>query len=251
MKTTHAIITLLGVPALCATAFAQDGLNVLDTLPKDGFLQGRAVKPQLSPDLLPILEKVEARFQKMPEEKRKAMLENRNTDRALEYNEELWESKKEYEDYLKIWKSTQLIDAENVAIGLRATSDPNVWNVISATVDRGKTLPLTLGALSYDSAKNVWTSNNGTLEAKPFEETDLYMYGAQKGQSWILDKEDALSRVVESVRISKTTDGKFIFVYYSFAEISKASGQLLAQGGYTLRFPVKSESASVTLPGQR
>ncbi len=251
MKTTHAIISLLTVPALCATVCAQDAFNVLEVLPKDGFLQGRAVKPQYSPDLLPILEKVEERFKKLSEEKRQEMLKDRNRDRALEYVPELWDSKEEYNKYLKVWKDTQLINAENVAIGLSASSNPDVWNIISATVDRGKTLPLTLGALTYDAKKNIWKSNNGELVASPFEESDLYIYGAQKGQSWILDKEDSLSRVVESVRMSKTDDGEYIFVYYSFAEISKASGQLLAQGGYTLRFPVKADSATVTKPGQR
>ncbi len=256
MKTTHAILSLLTVPALCCAAFAKETLDVVKLLPQDGFLPGRAIKPQFSEELAPILQKVEARFQKLSDEKKKEILEKQgqNRDRAFEYVPELWESKAEYENYIKVWKATKLIEVENVAIGIRKSSTADVWDIVSATIDknRGKPLPLTLGALTYNSKKNVWESNNGTLEAKPFTEDELFIYGAQKGQSWTLNKEDALSQIVEAVRITETPDDKYIFIYYSFVELSKASGQVIAQGGYTLRFPIKKSSAAgVTRPGQR
>ncbi len=251
MKTTHAILSLLTVPALCCTVLAKDAIDVLKILPQDGFLPGRAVKTQYSPELLPILQKVEQRFQKLPKEKQQEMLKNRNRDRALEYVAALWDSKADYNKYIQTWKATQLIAAENVAIGLRKSSTPDVYDVVSATIDRGKTLPLTLGALTYNKKENVWVSTNGTLKPEAFSESDLFVYGAQKGTTWTLEKSDALSQIVEAVRISETTDKKFVFVYYSFLEVSKATGQVIAQGGYTLRFPIKSQSATVTRPGQR
>ncbi len=251
MKTSQAILSLLAAPAMCLTAMAQETVNVLEVLPTEGFMPGRAIRPQTDEALMPLLVKIEEKFQALSEEEKKAMLEKRKDGRALEYNPKLWDSKADYDTYLKVWKNTKIVEAENVVIGLRASSSPDVWDVVSATVANGQTLPLTLGALTYNAKTNIWKSNNGELTASPVTETDTYIYGAQSGQEWKLEKDDALSSIRESVRITKTADGNFTFVYYNFTEISKASGQVIAQGGYVLRFPKKTANASVTRPGQR
>jgi hypothetical protein len=53
------------------------------------------------------------------------------------------------------------------------------------------------------------------------------------------------------LRVSKTTDGKAVYVVYAFSEVSVTSGVALNQGGYTLIFPVKKAKLDVGAPGSR
>ncbi len=255
MKTIQTILALMSAPALCLTAMAAEKqLGALEGyLPVGKLLQGRAVRPVTDEALAPILQKVDEKFQKLSEEERKKMLEKRNMERALDYEKALWSTKAEYNEYLKIWANTKMQEREAVAIGLREIEgQPNMWGVVSATMDpQGKTLPLTVSALTYDANKNVWISNNGELAMKAVDEDSKYLYGAQKGNKWTLEKEDAIVKMIENLQITKTKDDKYIFVSYSFVEASKASGQLIAQGGYVLRFPNVSAGVNVTKPGQR
>lgn len=251
MKTLTSFLSLVAIPAMTAVAFAQSTPGVLaDYLPVETLLQGRSIRPVQDEKIAPLLKQVEAKFAKLSEEKKKELLENRNMERALDYSADLWDSKAEYDKYVDIWTNTKLVERENVAIGLRPTEgNPHLWKVISVTVDpNGKTLPLTIGALQYDSKNNTWISNNGVLTAAPLDEDKKYVYGAQKGFTWTLKKEDALSAMLESVRVAKTKDGKHIFVNYSFVEA--AAGKVIAQGGYALRFPVKVAGVNIATPGQ-
>ena len=252
MKTFPSILATVAVTALCATAFAAETPGVLtDYIPAGTLLQGVAVQPTFEKELGPILAEVEKKFQALSEEKKKEMLAKRNPDRALDYMPELWESKDAYDNYVNLWAATKMRPVSKVALGFDKGDGGDVWRVISATVDKSnKTMPLTIGALSYNSKDNTWESNNGVLVAKPMEEDKKFVYGAQKGYAWTLEKDDALSKQLESVRIAKTTDGKFIYVYYSFVAVSKASGRAIAQGGYTLCFPVPSDSAKISTPGK-
>jgi len=254
MKTLTFILSLVAIPAMSAVAFAQATPGALTGyLPTDTLLQGRAVRAVQSEEMMPLLKAVEAKFAKLSVETKKELLEKRNMERALDYSPKLWDSKADYDTYVEIWGDTKLVERENVAIGLRPTKgNPDLWTVISVTIDgKGKTLPLTIGALQYNSKDNAWISNNGILTVAPFNEDKKYIYGAQRGFVWTLNKEDMLSAQLETVRIAKTKDGKYIFINYKFVEASKSSGKIIAQGGYALRFPVVVAGANVATPGQR
>ena len=139
-----------------------------------------------------------------------------------------------------------------VAVGLEKSED-GTWSVLSATVD-SKTkqqVPLTIGALRYDANRNVWISNNGELTAKDYSMTDASIYGAQIGTEWSLEKKDSLSHLRETLRLTKTIDGKYVYLAYSLVELSSVTGRGIAQGAYLLRFPQQTGGANLGTPGQR
>ena len=255
MKAITFVLSLLLTPALCLNAMAQAPLGVLDgILPIDSLMQGRVVRPVFDQELLPLLRQVEEKFAALPDDKKQAMLEKRNPERALDYSPELWDSKADYDTYIETWNKTQLQEQQNVAIGFEFAGGENgVYKVISATIDQnGKTLPLTIGALKYNAKDNTWISNNGILKPEEYVADNKYVYGEQSGYVWMLDKKDALSRQVESVKIAKSSDSKYVFVYYAFVEVLMSSGQPIAQGGYVLRFPIPGAvNAEVGRPAQK
>lgn len=80
---------------------------------------------------------------------------------------------------------------------------------------------------------------------------DRFAFGAQTGTEWVYENKDALSSIKEVVRFTKTTDGKFYYIYYSLLEVSSVNGQPIANHGYLMRFPVVTPSAATSKPGQK
>ena len=78
-----------------------------------------------------------------------------------------------------------------------------------------------------------------------------YDFGAQTGTEWSMEKEDSLSKLKESLLITKTTDGKAVYVAYAMNEVSAISGTVIANHGYILFFPIQTERANATRPGRR
>jgi hypothetical protein len=68
---------------------------------------------------------------------------------------------------------------------------------------------------------------------------------------WKMEKKDSLSTLNEMIRLTKATDGKAVFLYYSLIEKSAISGSVIANHGYTIIFPITSASANTTRPGQK
>ncbi len=246
---------MLSLPVVCATAMAEGSLGALEGLiPVDKLMPGRVVKAVLNPELKGPHEEIMAKFNALPEEKRKELAPKITKVSAIDYIPELWESKQKYDEYMKIWEANGVQELQQVVLGLSGSGKPNVWNVVSAEIDNtGKAKsPLLLSTLVYDGGSNTWTSNNGTLEASPVELTNKFVFGAQKGTEWKLEKEEAGCVMGERLQVTKTDDGKFVFVTYNFAEVSKATGKGIAQGGFVLRFPVQGASgANIATPGQR
>jgi hypothetical protein len=75
--------------------------------------------------------------------------------------------------------------------------------------------------------------------------------GAQTGTEWKLTKEDSLSKLSETVRFSRTTDGKAVYVSYAFDERSTITNNVLAQGSYMLLFPIQTNQVNLGTPGSR
>ncbi len=254
MKAFTPILALLAVPAMVTSACAADAPGALaGYLPSDGSLiQGAAVRAVLDPSLVPLNQMVVTNFNKLPEEKKAELVKHFDPSKAMPYDEGVFGDKATYDKYLEAWKKTKIVPVSGVAMGLLSSGTKDVWHVHSVTLDSsGRTLPLTISALKYDAAKNVWISNNGELTAKPFSADDTFTFGAQSGTEWNYEHKDNLTRLVEMVRVTKTTDGEAIYVYYTFAENSAISGVSIAQGAYVLRFPIVSQSAGLSKPGQK
>ena len=242
MKAITPILALLTVPALVSFAAAESQPGAMKGyLPVGSLTQGRVVRAQLDEAIVPYLKKVDEKFAKLPEADRKAMLEKRDQEQALEYDARLWDSKGDYEKYLAIWKKTKLVDQEPVAMGMNPSGDEGVWMLNSATVDAktGQPMPLTLSALQYNAKDNTWISSNGALKSQgKLQRGENYVYGPMTGEEWKLETSDGMTKVVEDVAFAKSADGKNVFVFYRFSESMVSTGAPLANGSYVLRFPV-------------
>ena len=254
MKAILPIIALMAAPVVCTQAYGAENVGVLNGyLPTDGTMKtGVAVAPQLTPEFAKMQQELVKKLRSLPEAKQKAFMEKYNPMILPTYDAEIWPDKAAYDSYKAEWKKSGIAALREVAIGLRSLGN-NTWSVLSLTVDpqTRRSAPLTISALKYDAGKNVWISNNGELTAKTYEATEEHLYGAQTGTEWSLSKEDSLSKMSETVRISKTTDGKAVYISYAFDERSAISNAVIAQGAYTIRLAVKTAQVNMGSPGSR
>lgn len=239
---------MLNVAVCAESPGALDGY-----LPTDGTLkQGAAVRPVFTKEFAELQRTFAAKVAALPAEKQQAFLEGLDPNSVPDYNADIWPNKADYDKFVAEWKKSVIQPVTEVAVGMQS-SGQGVWRILSATVDARtrRTVPLTISALKYDAKKNAWISNNGELTAKEYTATDANIYGAQTGTEWTLAKDDSLSRVREAVRVTKTTDGKFVYVSYAFTEQSAISGASIAQGAYVLRFPIVTPAANMGTPGRK
>lgn len=254
MKATSLFYTLLSAPIIfCATAMAQEvKTNIKDYLPCDGTVrQGAVVRIARDTSFVELHKKAVERFIKLPRDKQEEINKAGSPTTLMAYRAELWPDKAEYDQYVAAWKKSQIIPVTEVAVGLKLIKD-EIYSVLSATrVSQEATMPITLGSLQYNANKNVWTSNNGDLVPKTYTAGEDYDFGAQTGTEWNLERKDSLSTLNEMVRVTKTTDGKYVYVVYSLSEVSAISGTPLANHGYVLRFPLRAAAPQITRPGQK
>lgn len=255
MKALSFLLAALAAPAvLCCSASAADTAPeaIKGMLPCNGtVVQGSVVRIERDAEFVKLHQAALEAFAKLPQDKQKAIAEASDPSKVMSYNADLWPNKADYDKYVAAWKKSRLVRAMDVALGLQENAD-KTYSVLSATkVAENAVQPITLGALRYNPAKNVWISNNGELTAKPFSAGEDFDFGAQTGTEWRMEKEDALSKMAEMVRITKTTDGKFVFVAYSLVEVSAISGAPISQHGYIIAFPQTAASANTAKPGQK
>lgn len=239
---------------LGGTVMAQDAPGAIkEYLPYDGATvkQGAVVRIAHDESFVTEQKALAERFAKLSEEKRKAIAEKADPSMLMEYNADLWPSKADYDKYVAAWNKKQIVPQADVALGFDPLGDGK-FRVLSATrVNGNAMMPITIGALTYNSKTDTWTSNNGELKSKKFEMGDRFAFGAQTGTEWVYENKDALSSIKEVVRFTKTTDGKFYYIYYSLLEVSSVNGQPIANHGYLMRFPVVTPSAATSKPGQK
>lgn len=254
MKASTLLCTLLAIPAaVCTTVSAQDvKTNISDYLPCDGSVrQGAVVQIGRDPSFVELHQTAVQRFVKLPREKQEELNKAGSANKLMPYSADIWPDKAEYDRYKEAWKKSRIIPRADVAVGLQNNGN-NTYSVLSATrMADGSTMPLTIGSLQYDAGKNVWKSNNGELKPKAFSAGEDYDFGAQTGTEWSMEKEDSLSKLKETLLITKTTDGKAVYVAYAMNEVSAISGTVIANHGYVLFFPIQTERANATRPGRR
>lgn len=245
-------MALMAAPVLLAPAYSAEAGALKDYLPTDGTMKaGVAVAPQFTPEFGRLQQELVTKLQALTPEQQKAFMDKYDPMTLVAYDAALWD-KAAYEKYKAEWKKTSIVPQREVAMGLRS-ADANCWKVLSLTVDpqSRRSAPLTISALTYDAGRNVWISNNGELAATPYRATEDHVLGAQTGTEWKLSKQDSLSLLNESVRFSRTTDGKAVYVSYSFNERSAISNNVIAQGSYLLMFPIKANQVNMGAPGSR
>lgn len=238
---------------ICASALGQDvKTNIRDYLPCDGSVrQGAVVQIARDQSFIELHKTAAERFAKLPREKQEELNKNGTANTLMPWSAEIWPDKAEYERYKEAWKKSRIVPRADVAVGLQDNGN-NQFSVLSATrMPDGATMPLTIGSLRYDGNNNTWKSNNGELKPKAFSAGEDYDFGAQTGTEWTMEKEDALSKLKESLLITKTTDGKAVYIAYAMNEVSAISGTVIANHGYILLFPIQTERANATRPGRR
>lgn len=254
MKAFPFICALLAAPTvLCSTLQAAESEDfVTSVLPTNGTLmQGAVVRVAPADEFIELQKAALEKFAALSPEKQKAISDKAVDMTLAEYDPDLWPDKKDYEAYAAAWKKAVLVKATDVALGLSPEGD-NKYRVISVTrVSETDTMPITMGSLEYDANKHVWISNNGEMQGKEFKAGENFILGAQTGMEWTLTKEDNLSTLHEQVRVTKTTDGKAVFVYYNLTEVATASKAPIANHGYVILLPITNASANTAKPGRK
>ncbi len=254
MKAIFPILALLAAPVVMTqTCFAGNIGAMQGYLPTDGTMTaGYAVTPEFTQEFAQMQQSLVNRLQTLPADKQKAFMESYDPMILIPYSEDLWPARADYEAYKAEWKKARVKALREVGVGLRPGTN-DTWTVLSVTTDpqTGRSAPLTISALRYDGGRNVWTSNNGELTAKDFQTTEDHVYGAQVGTEWSLTKSDSLSQMTETIRLTRSTDGKAVYLYYAFSEHSTISNSVIAQGGYVLMFPVRAAAVNAGTPGSR
>lgn len=252
MKALPFILALVSVPGLVAEAAEKAGA-VEGMLPTNGVLQpGVLVHPTLSPGFIECVKQLNESLKNIAPEKRTAYLAKFKLDEQPEYDDEIWPDKADYDRFVDEWRKTELRPVSRVAVGLQEMGN-GIWRVLSVEANgRSKqATPLNLSALRYDANRNVWLSSNGELTASNYSVSDNSLYGAQIGTEWVLDKTDDLTTLHEMLRITKTTDGKHVYVNYVLSEKSSITGNSIAQRAYTLQFNVPTTGTNLGTPGTR
>lgn len=220
--------------------------------PTDGSLRaGAHVRAVFSESFGEHLKKFTESVQKLTPEKRAAYMENLSWERQPAYDADIWPNKEDYDKLVEAWRQVKIQPVTLVGVGMQKL-DSGLWRLLSVTEGANKQqVPLTISALNYDAEHNVWISGNGTLKATEYTTPADSIYGAQTGTEWSLEKKDSLTHMRETIRVSKTTDGKFVYLAYSLVEQSAVTGKGIASGAYLLQFPVQTTGANLGTPGQR
>lgn len=249
------IFSIAAATVLVSTSMAASvpaALAGYDFVTGDQAKIGYAVTPGFTEKYAELQKGVGEKINAMDEAKRVEFAKNYNPDMLIPYNAEIWSDKKAYDEYKKEWQSTVMQGQAQVALSLQEAGDGQ-WNFFAVTKNptNGQTVPLGISGLKYDAAKNTWSSSYGEMSPKEFKVTDDFIFKAQTGTEWKLEKEDIFAKTSQVLRITKTTDGKLVYVFYALAEQSKTTGAILSRQGYTLCFPVQQAQMNLGKPGSR
>lgn len=257
MKAFTSLLSILAAPAFVMTTQAAEVPQALAgfQLPK-GDTQGVCflVNPAMTEDFQAMHATALQKLQTLGEEKIKSFIESYNPDTLMPYMAEMWESAEAYEAYKKQWGERKMQTRQDIQglISLKETEDSK-WQLISLVVNRNNNSgsPLSLSNLKYDAGKNTWTSSYGELTPTEFKVTDDYVYHAQNGTDWKLEKKDSFSQINQMLRIAKSADGNAVFISFLSVERSLVSGQVLSQQTYTLLYPIPKPTVGGGTPGSR
>lgn len=247
MNTFSSSLATVAAAACIAPAFAASDQGVLaEYLPASTLISGCVVLPEFNQEVETFVAEINNRLFALPEEERRDAMGSWVPGEPINFDERLWKDKDEYDRYMAAWNKRRVKENEVVVIGMNKTGESKIWQINSGVIDPGTQMlmPLRLSVMKYNAQNNEWTSGNGTLKFKKKVERPMhYVFGAMNGEEWSLEKEDALSKTQESLSFTKSSDGKFIYVFYAFIEVSTATNGILDKGEFILRFPAKVKSS--------
>ena len=258
MKAFTSLLSILAVPALVLTAQAAEVPQTLaDFNLPTGDTQGVCfvVSPAMTKEFGSMQAAALQKLQTLDEEKIKEFVKNYNPDVLMPYMAEMWDSAEAYEAYKKQWNERKMQTQQELQglISLKEATDGK-WQIMSLLINRNTNngSPLSLSNLKYDASKNSWSSSYGELTPSEFKATDDYVYHAQSGTDWKLEKKDTFNQINQMLRIAKSSDGNLVFISYVSTERSLISWQVLSQQAYTLLYPIPKPSVGGgSTPGSR
>lgn len=240
MKSLFLTLSVISLPALISTADCAEVPAALMDFPGNGMrITGETVSPTPTQEFIQMQQALLARLQTLPPQRQQEFFAAYDSTQLIPYSEELWPDRAAYEAYCNEWKKIELKAQQVVQLGAFDKGN-NQWSLhgISVNTFTRQTSHLAISGFVYHADRNVWTSSNGELTATPFSCNSDNLYGARTGTTWSLNKSDAMSRISESLTISRRTNGEFLYLTYHFSERAQGSGNMLAQGNYTMRFRV-------------
>ena len=198
-------------------------------LKKDGVVSGSVVLVEPPEEIKKYLEKVSAASRKNPEWFREYSAKHASGV-PMPFHENMGLTKKEYEDYLKVWDQRKFKVIERVGIKLEERSGN--WVIRTS----GTAFPISL--LKYDPKKDVFKSTNGELVKMPdVNSPKASILKAWKGHEWQFEKKSSLSTLRETLAIGAAADGKYGFLIYRLQEVS-STGRLLVDDSKVIRFVI-------------
>lgn len=240
MKSLAHIIALSALSVMIASAQESVVPPALLNFPANGMrVTGESIAIKLSPEFTQLQQELAKRVQQLPTEKKLEFFKNYNSTTLLAYSQDLWPDKAAYDSYCAEWKKISLVPQQVVQLGAYSRGGQE-WGLQGVSVNTlsKQVIPLVINGFVYKADRNVWVTPNGELKPSDISTTSDNIYGARKGTAWVLNKEDALSRIREVLTITKRTNGEFVYLTYEFSERTPGEGAILAQGSYVLRFRV-------------
>ena len=239
--------TFISIPVVTALVAAAQAAEVPAALADFHLPTGDAqgvclpVAPKHTDEFGKMQTAVTQKLQALSEDEIREFMKNYNPDMLLAYDARLWDSKADYDAYKKEWGKCQLQAQSNIQSLITLKEEPDgTWQLLAlvGNTQNRQFHILSLSSLKYDPKTNTWKSGFGELTPAEFKVTDDYVFKAQIGTEWKLEKEDTVSKTNQLLRIAKTTDGNNVFISFISIERSVISGQVLSQEGYTLLFPI-------------
>ncbi len=149
----------------------------------------------------------------------------------LPYHQKLGLTKKEYQEYRKMWKAREYQTLQKVEVKLEQAGDE--WRVLVS----GAGAKISL--LKFDPKKGTIKSPNG--EMKRIEDIDAEaetIFGAWKGAEWKFLEETGLGSTKENFAIGRSGDGKHGMLLYRLLD-KTSKGRVLFDQSMVIRFALK------------
>jgi hypothetical protein len=216
---------------MAAVAYADDQPKLLtETLSPDLYIKAEIVVVVPAEGLKKYVDKVQAAANKDPEWFR-AQSEKTKPGVPLPYDPKLGLTKEEYDDYIKLRAQSQMQPVEKILLNL-TKGKKGLWNIAASGSAQ------VISTLSYDAAKDTFTSPNGVLtRIADIKAEATSPMGVWSGHEWRFSDESGLTKLKENIAFGKTGDGKFGLIVYRFMEVSE-EGTPLADKGILIRFPL-------------
>ncbi len=153
----------------------------------------------------------------------------------LPFHEKLGLTKKEYDEYIKLWESRKMTPIPNGEVLLRLEATKEGTFRIRAL---GPAAELT--TKMYDPKEDTFSSVSGTLERiEDVKTVKQSLLGAWTGREWRLEGNDGFGITKENIAIGKLEEEGFGVIVYRVQELN-SSGAPIFDKSMIIRFVIPS-----------